>query len=90
MNKSLNEKSNKLNKISQENINIKTQLNNLILNKNKNEQKIKYFEEQLEYYKTNNENYKNIINELKEQNQKLNSNMNQIRDKYDQEKKENE
>ena len=88
LNKSLNEKSNKLNKISQENINIKTQLNNLILNKNKNEQKIKYFEEQLEYYKTNNENYKNIINELKEQNQRLNSNMNQIRDKYDQDKKE--
>ena len=49
LNKSLNEKSNRLNKIVQENINIKCQLDNLILNKNKNEQKIKYFEEQLDY-----------------------------------------
>ena len=86
LNKSLNEKSNKLNKISQGGLNIKTQLNNLILNKNKNEQKIKYIEEQLEYYKTNNENYKKIINELKEHNQRLNSNINQAKDKYEQDK----
>ena len=88
LNKSLNEKSNRLNKIVQENINIKCQLDNLILTKNKNEQKIKYFEEQLDYYKTNNENYKKIIEELKEQIQILNSNMNQMRDKYDKDKKE--
>ena len=68
LNKILNEKTNRLNKIVQENINIKTQLEKLFVNKNKNEQKMKYYEEQLEYYKSNNENYKKIVDELKEQN----------------------
>ena len=70
LNKILNEKSNRLNKIVQENLNIKSQLDLLIANKNKNEQKMQYYEEQLEYYKCNNDNYKKIVDELKEQNQK--------------------
>ena len=88
LNKTLNEKSNKLNKIVQENINIKTRLDKLVFNNNKNEQKIKYYEEQMVYYKNNNDNYKKIIDELKEQNQKLNLNLNQIRDNKEQETKE--
>ena len=87
LNKTLNEKSNRLNKIIQENINIKSQLDKIILNKNKNEQKIKYYEEQLDYYKNINENYKKIIDELKEQNQKLNLNMNQIKNINEEDKR---
>ena len=88
LNKILNEKSNRLNKIVQENLNIKSQLDLLIANKNKNEQKMQYYEEQLEYYKCNNDNYKKIVDELKEQNQKLNINMNQIRDNNEEDKKD--
>ena len=47
----MNDKSNRLNKIVQENVNIKTQLEKIISNNNKNEQKMKYYEEQLDYYK---------------------------------------
>ena len=83
LNKTLNEKSNRLNKIVQENINIKTRLDKLVFNNNKNEQKIKYYEEQLEYYKINNDNYKKIVDELKEQNQKLNINIKQIKENND-------
>ena len=88
LNKILNEKSNRLNKIVQENINIKEQLDKIIFNNNKSEQKLKYYEEQLEYYKINNDNYKKIVDELKEQNQKLNINLNQINNRNEQEIKE--
>ena len=88
LNKTLNDKSNRLNKIVQENVNIKTQLEKIISNNNKNEQKMKYYEEQLDYYKNNNENYKKIIDELKEQNNKLNINITKIKENKDEEKKE--
>ena len=88
LNKTLNEKSNRLNKIVQENINIKTRFDKLAFTNNKNEQKIKYYEEQIVYFKNNNENYKKIIDELKEQNQKLNLNLNQLRDNKEQDMNE--
>ena len=88
LNKILNEKSNRLNKIVQENINIKTRFDKLAFTNNKNEQKIKYYEEQIVYFKNNNENYKKIIDELKEQNQKLNLNLNQLRDNKEQDMNE--
>ena len=88
LNKTLNEKSNRLNKIVQENINIKNRLDKLVFNNNKNEQKIKYYEEQIVYFKNNNDNYKKIIDELKEQNQKLNLNLTQIKDNKEEDMKE--
>ena len=72
---SLNDRTSKLNKIIQENLMVKAELDkNLLLNQ-KNEQKIHFYEEQFNLFKTSNENYQKIINEIKEQNKQLNSNL---------------
>ena len=74
----LNDRTNRLNKITQENLYVKTELDKAILNNQKNEQKLVFYEEQFKLYKTNNENYQKIIEELKEQNNQLNLNLNQM------------
>ena len=78
LNTALNERTAKLNKIMQENINLKCKIeeNKSIIQKN--EQKINFYENQFALFKNNNENYQKIINELKNQNEKLNINLNKI------------
>ena len=79
LNKTLKERNNELSKIVQENLNIKTELDKAILNNQKNEQKLIFYEEQFNLYKSSNENYQKIIKELKDQNEKINSNFNQYK-----------
>lgn len=74
----LNERTTKLNKIIQENLCVKSELDKSNLNNQKNEQKIAFYEEQLNLYKTNNDNYQKIIKELKEQNDQLNISLSQM------------
>ena len=50
------------NKIIQENLLIKAELDKADLSNQKNEQKIVFYEEQFNLYKTNNENYQNTGN----------------------------
>ena len=71
----LNDRTSKLNKIIQENLMVKQQLDKCLLNNQKNEQKLEYYEEQFNLFKSSNDNYQKIINELKEQNEKLNINL---------------
>ena len=90
LNKIASERTNKLNKSIQENMAIKSQLDKTILNSKKNEQKILYYEEQLKLFKSNNDNYQKIIEDLKEQNQQLNINLNKIRNVNEEEQKKME
>ena len=71
----LNDRTSKLNKIIQENLMIKSQLDKSLLNNQKNEQKLQFHEEQFNLFKTSNDNYLKIIKELKEQNVQLNNNL---------------
>ena len=71
----LNERTSKLNQIIQENLMVKSQLDKSILNNKKNEQKLEYYEEQFNLFKTSNDNYQKIISELREQNNQLNVNL---------------
>ena len=68
----LNDKTNKLNKIVQENLMIKSELDKSLLTNQKYEKKIEFYEEQFNLFKTSNDNYQKIINELKDQNEQLN------------------
>ena len=90
LNQTLNEKIDKLNKIIQENLSIKTELDKSILINQKNEQKMAVYEEQLKLFKNNNDNYQKIIKELKEQNKQLNLNMAKIRNTSEENKKKTE
>ena len=83
LNKTVSERTTKLNKSIQENAIIKSQLDKSLLNTKKNEQKILYYEEQLKLFKSNNENYQKIIEDLKEQNYKLNLNLKQMKGEND-------
>ena len=74
----LKERTTQLNKIIQENLMVKSELDKFVLSNQKNEQKIEYYEEQFNLFKSNNDNYQKIIKELKEQNDKLNANMAQM------------
>ena len=87
LNKTVSERTTKLNKSIQENVNMKTQLDKSLMNSKKNEQKISYYEEQLKLFKSNNENYKKIIDDLKDQNYQLNINLKQIRNINEEEQK---
>ena len=78
LNTALNERTAKLNKIIQENLLYKSKIEDYKLIIQKNEQKIKFYEDQFNLFKNNNENYQKIINELKSQNDKLTMNMNKI------------
>ena len=82
----LNDRNNRLSKIIQENLAVKAELDKSILNNKKNEQKISFYEEQFNLYKTNNDNYQKIIKELKEEIEQLNINLNEA----EKEKKENQ
>ena len=72
---SLNDRTNKLNKIIQENLMVKSQLDKTMLSNEKNEQKLQFYEEQFNLFKTSNDNYQKIIKELKEQNDQLNTHL---------------
>ena len=74
----LNDRSNKLNKIIQENLTVKSQLDKALILNQKNEQKLQFFQEQFTLYKTSNENYQKIIQELKEQIDQLNNNISDL------------
>ena len=71
----LNDRTAKLNKIIQENLTVKSQLDKCLLTNQKNEQKLEFYEEQFNLYKTSNENYQKIIQELKDQIDQLNNNI---------------
>ena len=75
LNNTLNDRTSKLNKIIQENLMVKTELDKCLLTNQKNQQKLEFYEEQFNLFKTSNENYQKIINELKEQNEQLNLNL---------------
>ena len=79
LNKELYERTNKLNKSIQDNKYMKAKLDKSLLNVEKNEQKIGYYEEQLKLFQSNNDNYQKIIQDLKEQNYQLNMNIIQIK-----------
>ena len=87
LNKTLNEYNEKLNTTMQENIYIKSQLDKQIMNNKKNEQKLLYYEEQCNLFKSNNDNYQKIIEELKQQNYQLNANLSNIKDIHKEEDK---
>ena len=74
----LNDRTDKLNKIIQENLTVKSQLDKAVILNQKNEQKLKFYEEQFNLYKTSNENYQKIIKELKEQIEQLNNNVQEL------------
>ena len=74
----LNERSAKLNQIVQENLTIKSQLDKISIMNQKNEQKLNFYEEQFNLYKTSNENYQKIIKELKEEINQLNNTLTEI------------
>ena len=90
LNQGLDESNNKLNIILQENLSLKSELDKSILSNKKNEQKIIFYEEQLNLFKNNNENYQKIIKELKQQNDQLNSKLNKIKTTNEENKKKNE
>ena len=90
LNKTVSDRTNKLNKSIQENMIMKSQLDKTILNSKKNEQKILYYEEQLKLFKSNNANYQNIIQDLKDQNQQLNLNINKLKNANEEEQKKME
>ena len=69
----LNDRTSKLNIIIQENLMIKSELDKSLLTNQKYEKKLEFYEEQFNLFKTSNDNYQKIINELKEQNEQLNS-----------------
>ena len=74
----LNDRTTKLNKIIQENLMVKSELDKCILNNQKNEQKLEFYEEQFNLFKSSNDNYQKIIKDLKEQNNQLNLNLEEI------------
>ena len=87
LNKALHECTEKLNTTLQENTFIKAQLDKIILNNNKNQQKLGCYEEQFNLFKNNNDNYQKIIEELKQQNYQLKVNLNNIKDLHEEEQK---
>ena len=78
LNNSLNDRTSKLNKTIQENLMIKSELDKSLLNNQKNEQKLQFYEEQFNLFKTTNDNYQKIIQELKEKNAELNHNLEEM------------
>ena len=71
----LNDRTVKLNKIVQENLTVKSQLDKALIDNQKNEQKLEFYEEQFNLYKTSNDNYQKIIQDLKDQIDQLKSNI---------------
>ena len=71
----LNDRTIKLNQIVQENLTVKSQLDKALIDIQKKEQKLEYFEDQFTLYKNSNENYQKIIGELKAQIDELKNNI---------------
>ena len=90
LNIALTERTNKLNKIVQENLYIKSELDKSIINNQKNEQKLVFYEEQFNLFKNNNENYQKIIQELKSQNEQLNINYTKLKTTSEENQKKSE
>ena len=90
LNKTLNERMSELGKIVQENLNIKAELDKLILINQKKEQKMAFYEEQLKLFKSSNNNYQKIIEELKGQNEQLNLNLAKVKNTSEENKKKSE
>ena len=90
LNKTLNERMSELGKIVQENLNIKAELDKSILINQKNKQKMAFYEEQLKLFKSSNNNYQKIIEELKGQNEQLNLNLAKIKNTSEENKKKSE
>ena len=90
LNKTLNERTNNLSKVVEENLYIKTELEKTILINQKNMQKMSFYEEQLKLFKSNNDNYQKIIMELKQHNEQLNLNLVKIKNTSEENKKKAE
>ena len=86
----LNDRTAKLNKIIQENLIVKSELDKCLLNNQKNEQKLEFYEEQFNLFKTSNDNYQKIIKELKEENERLNKNLIEMQKNNEQDLKKTE
>ena len=86
----LTDRANKLNKIVQENTLMKAEYDKSMINLSKLQQKIKLYEDQLNLFKSNNENYQKIIRELKLQNEQLNKNLNKMKNSYEDKLKKQE
>ena len=90
LNETLTEKNNKLTKISQENLYMKNEYNKSMSNFRKMQEKIKIYEDQLNLFKSNNENNEKIIKELKQQNEQVNSNLKKAKSEYEEKLKKAE
>jgi len=90
LNKTLNERTNNLSKVVEENLYIKAELEKSILINQKNTQKMAFYEEQLKLFKSNNDNYQKILNELKQHNEQLNLNLVKIKNTNEENKKKSE
>ena len=77
----LNDRTSQLNKTIQENLMIKSELDKCILNNQKNEQKLEFYEGQFNLFKSSHFYYQKIIKELKEQNDQLNLGLAEIQKK---------
>ena len=86
----LNDRTAQLNKIIQENLTVKSELDKTLLINQKNEQKLEFYEEQFNLYKASNENYQKIIEELKGQINQLNLNLTEIQKNNEENLEENE
>ena len=86
----LNDRTAQLNKIIQENLTVKSELDKNLLINQKNEQKLEFYEEQFNLYKASNENYQKIIEELKGQISQLNLNLTEIQKNNEENLEENE
>ena len=86
----LNDRTAQLNKIIQENLTVKSELDKNLLINQKNEQKLEFYEEQFNLYKASNENYQKIIEELKGQINQLNLNLTEIQKNNEENLEENE
>ena len=90
LNEALNDKTNKLNKLTQENANMKKDYNKSMANFRSMQQKIKIYEDQLNLFKTNSANNEKIIRELKQQNEQANINLKKIKNEYEEKLKKAE
>ena len=90
LNEALNDKSSKLNKLTEESANMKKEYNKSMANFRSLQQKVKIYEDQLNLFKTNNANNEKIIRELKQQNAQVNINLKNVKSEYEEKLKKAE
>ena len=90
LNESINDKNNKLTKISEENLYMKNEYNKSMTNFRKMQEKIKVFEDQINLLKSNNTNNEKIIKELRQQNEQANFNLKKVKSEYEEKLKKTE